>query len=458
MPRLPLISILSSILRRFLDNPLLRRVVRNAGYLFSAQTLSAALSMGQGILTARLLGVEGAGYIGIITQFSSNINRLTSFRMSELVVSFVGEYNVRGRNRHAAAIFKAAILFESVSSIIAFTLVLVLAPLAARVFAHEPALAGLFAFYGLSVLANMMAESATGMLQYFNRFRTIALIAVGQSLLTLLLIVWAFVNRSGLEAIVMAYLIGKLVWAIVTSTAGLWQARVQWGAGWWRNPLSLLSGRWQELIRFAVSTNITGTLTLITRDSEELWLAAFTSPLQVGYYKIARAIMNIVSIPVNPLISTTYREVAREVAGKHWANVRYLLRSGSLLSAIWTLPASLGLIIFGRWVVGLYGAEFLPTSYHCLLILLAGMVVVNVFYWNRTVLLPLGMPVFPTTVHFVAAILKVAGIVLLVPKWGAIGMAFLLSGFFITTVGVLVWKTNYEIRRAEFSPAFAIGE
>ena len=81
----------SALAARFLDNPLFRRVVRNTGYLFSAQTISAAMSFGQGIFTARLLGVEGAGYVGIITQFSSNINRLISSRMAELVVNYLGK-------------------------------------------------------------------------------------------------------------------------------------------------------------------------------------------------------------------------------------------------------------------------------------------------------------------------------------------------------------------------------
>ncbi|MEE8568876.1 MAG: oligosaccharide flippase family protein, partial [Anaerolineales bacterium] len=182
-----LTTFLQFIVERFISHPLMKRVVRNTGYLFSAQTISAAMSMGQGILAARLLGVVGAGYVGIITQFASNINRLTSFRMGQLVVSYIGEFDAKGRNRHAAAVFKAAILAEVGSSLIAFILVVALAPLGARIFAHDPGLTGLFIFYGLSVLANLMYESGNGLLQYFNQFRTIAIVTVVQSLLTLLL-------------------------------------------------------------------------------------------------------------------------------------------------------------------------------------------------------------------------------------------------------------------------------
>jgi O-antigen/teichoic acid export membrane protein len=198
-------------------------------------------------------------------------------------------------------------------------------------------------------------------------------------------------------------------------------------------------------------------LNLITRDSDELWLGAFTSPLQAGFYKIAKAILNVILIPVSPLIQTTYKEVATEIANRRWVNVRYLLRSGSLISAAWTIPASLGLVIFGRWVVGLYGSNFLPTSYISLLIMLVGGAAVNIFYWNRSVLLPLNLPEFPTKVHFVGAVLKVIGIVLLVPQFGALGMSALLSAFFLFTSLVLVFKALQTISKAESIPTSTQG-
>lgn len=416
------------------------------------------MSMGQGVLAARLLGVEGAGYVGIITQFSSNINRLTSFRMGELVISYVGEFSANGRRRQAAAVFKAAMLAEIASSLFAFALVVSLSPLGARIFAHDPNLTGLFMFYGLSILANLMYESGLGLLQFFDQFRMIAIISVGQSVLTLLLIVGAFLTRGGLDMVVFAYLLGKIALALSISMAALWQARVAWGPGWWRVPLSVLADRRSDLVRFALNTNLSGTLKLITRDSEMLWLGAFSTPVQVGYYKIAKAITNLLMMPVMPLITTTYREVAREVASGRWLNVRYLLRSGSILSAIWTLPVSLGLVIFGKWVVAIYGLEFLPTSYSSLLLLLIGVIVVNILFWNRSVLLPLGMPEYPTKVLFIGAIFKVFGMILLVPLWGANGMAVLLTGFFLFTTSVLVWKTLREIRNAELAPAISLGD
>jgi O-antigen/teichoic acid export membrane protein len=415
--------------------------------------------MVQSILAARLLGVELFGLLGVITVFASVVNQLTSFRMGEWVINFVGEFSADGRPRHAAAAFKAGAIAEMTSSILAYILIVILAPLGARFLAHDPTTAWLFPLYGLMVLANLIAESSGGLLQYFDRYRTLAAITVVQSALTLALIIVASVEHAGLVAIVLAYLGGKIFWAVAVTLAALIEASRQWGGGWWLAPLGLLRQRAGRMLRFGVSTNLTSTLTLVTRDSELLWLGALSSPLQVGYYKVARAIINVLLIPVQPLISTTYREVAREIAAREWANVRYLLRSGSLISGAYSVTAAIGLAALGPYVVGLYGANFMPFAYDCLLILLLGVTVVNTLYWNRLILLPLGMPEYPTKVTLVGALGKIALMFALVPSLGALGMAISLSAFFLGTGSVLAWKTLRRIRAsAEASTVAAVGQ
>lgn len=448
---------LTAAARRFFLHPLAQRVLRNSGYLLGAQTSAAALSMMQGILAARLLGVEGLGVLGVITQFSSVINRLTSFRMGELVVSYVSEFNARGDSRRAAAVFKAAGLAEIGSSLVAFGLLAGLAPWAARTLAHRPDTSDEFLLYGLVLLANVMAESSTGLLQVFNRYRILALLTVGQSVVTLGVIAAGFTRGADLPWVLSGYLIGKVIGALGVTAAAFAQAGRAWGADWWQSPLGLLRPQARKLVRFAFSTNLSASLNLVTRDSEVLWLGAFSTPLHVGYYKVALAVTNVLLIPVSPLISTTYREVAREVGERRWPNVRYLLRSGTLLASAWTLPAALGLAIAGPWLIRLYGAEFAP-AYPMLLVLLAGAAIANLLYWNRSVLLPLGFPEFPTKVHLVAAGLKIAGILLFVPSGGGQAMAWLLSSYFAGSALVLVWRTLREIGRAEARlPAPAAG-
>ena len=147
-----MLSRLNDFFSRIIKNELIRRIVLNSGYLFSATGIAAAISMLQSILAGRLLGPSTFGILGSITAFTSVINRFASFRMNELVVRYVGHYEEQGDQQRAAAVFKMAGLLEISGSLVAFVLIWVLAPIGAKLFAGEPDLADWFRVYGLRYL------------------------------------------------------------------------------------------------------------------------------------------------------------------------------------------------------------------------------------------------------------------------------------------------------------------
>jgi O-antigen/teichoic acid export membrane protein len=151
-------------------------------------------------------------------------------------------------------------------------------------------------------------------------------------------------------------------------------------------------------------------------------------------------------MPVSPMPQATYPELSREVAGNNWMNLRYILRQGSLLAFAYSAIAGLFLLIFGKPLISFfYTAEYLP-AYPALLILMIGLLVANTFYWNRISLLSLGLAEYPAKVNFVAALLKVIGIITIVPIYGYLGSATLLSGFYVFSVSLNVRKTFLELR------------
>lgn len=442
-------SRLNKVLQRLFENELIRRIVKNTGYLFSATGISAGLGMLQGILTARLLGVAAFGILGAITMFTSVINKLASFRMGELVVKYIGQYQEKGDSLRSAAVFKIAALTEMLASLIAFGLIWLLAPIGARYFAKDPSMTNYFVIYGLIVLANLISESSVGLLQIFDKFRRMAALSVVQSLVTLALIALAYVKNGGLLEVLLAYLAGKVVGALGMSIVAILEANKRWEKDWWRAPIRLLWPQRRELAGFAISTNISATISLITKDSELLWVSFFRTPLETGYYKLALALSNIVQMPVSPMPQATYPELSREVARNNWGNVRYTLRQGSIMAGGYTLAATIGLILFGKPLIRLiYTPEFLP-AYPALLILLFGLLFANTFYWRRVALLSLGRPDFPAKVNAILAVIKIIGAVLLVPRYGYLVSAGLLAGFYCITSIISVWKVRVLLPELE---------
>jgi len=303
------------------------------------------------------------------------------------------------------------------------------------------------------VLSNLILESSVGLLQIFDRFRPIAILNVSQSAVTLALIAAAYALGGDLRHVLLAYVAGKVVNSVGLTAVALGEATRRWGSGWWSAPLGLLRTDARAIGGFAVSTNLSASLSLITKDSELLWVSLLRNPLEAGYFKLALSLANLVQLPIGPLPQATYPELSREMARRNWTNFRYVLRQGSLLAGGYSLAAAVGLALLGRPLIDLvYGAEFLP-AFPALAILLAGFLIANTFYWHRSALLALDRPDFPTKVNFVLAVLKIAGIFLLVPVFGYMGSAALLAGSYILGVSVSALQVRREIRRREALPA-----
>lgn len=447
-------SRLSRLVERWKDDRLLGSVMRNSGYLLSSNTVSMGLTFLQGLLAAGLLGVTQYGTLGIIISFASNVNRLLSFRMNELVVKYGGQYLAEGRKDLAAGVVKIAALSEGITSGVAYLILILLARWGAATIVKDESAVPWIIFYGLALLANLVTETSTAVLQLGGHYRTQAVLTLLQNILTAGWILAAYLLKGGLTDVIMAYLAGKFLFGIGTAAAAIFRARQLLGVGWQRTPSSLLPHR-REMLRFAISTNLSGTVNMFIRDSELLWIGFFLSTLEAGYYKFSLAIMNVIILPIAPFINTTFPEIARSVALRQWLPLRNLLRRTSLIALAWTALTGMGILIVGPWFLGIFkGGEYLP-SYGVILILFAGYSFANVFFWNRPLLLSFGRPNFPLIVTLLTGLVKTGLMFLLVRRFGVTMQAGLLSAYFIFSIGIIVLRGLVHIRRGQAADQLA---
>jgi len=427
------------------SDPLLRRVVKHSGYLSSSNTIAAALSFVQGILVARLLGADGLGEVTAIIAFVSAVNNLLSFRMSEVVVRHFTPPLVAGRTDEAAAVAKGAGLAEGATSILAFIIMFLLAPWAAQTFLKDPAASKWIVFYGVIILSNIVFETSRGILQSTHRFGQFASINIAQSILTFTLIFIAFLTTSAsIPFVLTAYIAGKTLAGIAIIILTV-QALNENLSGWWRVPLRIYPG-WREFFSFALNTNLNGTVNIFVRDNIPLYIISLTSAAGAGYFRIAMSFINLLMLPVEPFISPTYSEITRTIAEKNFGVTLRLLRRVSSLVAVWVATAGGFILLFGWWLIPfLYGEEYAP-AYPAAVLLLAGYGAANIFSWNRPLLLALGKPTFPLVVAAAVGAVELVFIFKLVPIYGYIAAAAILSAYLVVSVGINVWRGLVEIK------------
>jgi len=430
------------------EDALLRRVVRNSSYLFSSNTVLAILNVLQGVFVARLLGGAGYGLLANVMDFASNTNRLLSFRMSEVLVRYMGEALAQDDQERAAALVKGIGLTEALTSVLAYLVLLALSIWGAQTFADDVTVAYLFRFYGLFLLANLVYETSVGVLQTTDKFNRVAHANFYQGIATTLLIVAAFVLNLGIAGILTAYLIGKAIAAIMIAVFAVRELNARLGSAWRRVPLSRVTD-WQSILRFALSTNLNGTVNLFARDNIRLYLAIFLPNAQVGYFRLASHLINLVMLPIEPFTWPTYAEITRTVAQKQWQATRKLLKQVSAIAGVWTLLAGGGLVALGWWIIPfLYGSQMAP-AYAALVILLVGYAVANVFNWNRPLLLALGHPTYPLMVAAITGAIEIALIFLLLPGSNYLVGAAIFSAYLVVSIAWNVLRGLTFIQREE---------
>ncbi len=446
-------KILTSI-KNWLDDRILKRVVKNAGYLILSNLISVFLT----IYITRLLGVYNYGVLGLITSYVTNVNKLFSFRMNEMVVRYVGEAFEKEDLPKTAALIKFAALIETITSILAFLFMALTAKAGARILLDDESLYPLIIFYGTTILTGFAMETSNGVLRVINRYRSIALVSLLQNVLVLLIVLFASKTGLGLNAILFAYFIGKAILGIVPVILNLVWLPKFLGRNWLKMPLSLVTDR-KNILKFTISTNISSTINILARDGELLWVGALLSPLYAGYYKTAMTVINMVLTPINPLIDTSYPELNRAVVAKKWHRVRRLVSKMTIISLIWTGAAFVGLLFLGKQLLfnpvifgpihfQIFKEEYLP-AYKIIMILMAGYGLANVFFWNRTLLLAFSDAGYASSVSFYSMLIKVFFTIVLVPRGPYVTESVLLSAYLAGSVLVMMIHGLAQLRRKE---------
>jgi O-antigen/teichoic acid export membrane protein len=283
-------------------------------------------------------------------------------------------------------------------------------------------------------------------LQVTGRIRYQGTIHLIQSFLSLCIVIAAFFLPNALWTVLLAYLSGKVILGLGLFFTAQFQLRRELGADWWKTPLMPFAQS-RDLVRFAISSNISATIIKVFRESEPLWVGYFLSTEAVGYYKAAYTLVSFLSVPADPLIAATYPEINRLIVQKAWPSLRSFLRRITSLAFAVNAAAALGFVFLGKFVLSLYTghAEFVA-AYPTLLALFVGLAFNYTLFWNRPLLLSLGLPDFPIWVTLTVGLIKVALAFWLIPQYGILAAGALLSFYYIASVGVMAWRGVKEIR------------
>lgn len=421
------------------------RLLMNSSWVLGGNVAFICIGAAQGIVVAHALGVEQFGILTLVITFVTVVTRLTAFRMDEFIVKYVTEALADDCKERVAAIIKTSVIVEVATSFVTFLFVLMVAAIASDWFLPAPGSGALISMYAVVVLVNVVGETTFGLMQVLNQFRLNSILRTAGKAVSFILVIVATLWWPGTVGILLAYIGGSLITAVFLVVAVVRTINRRLEKRWWCVPLRTLRESRRPMIEFILSTNISGTLSVLIREGDPLLLGYFCNPTAVGYFKVARSLVALVMAPVVPLSQTIYREVAHTVAQQDWVQMRRLLRKTTWVSSAYVFPASLLFAASSVWLIAfLYGQQFIPAA-PALWILLAGLAFDQVFSWARRALLALGRADFPPKVEGLLAILKVGGAIVLLPAYSYLGNAALMSVLAVVGAYLLTRKVYKEM-------------
>jgi O-antigen/teichoic acid export membrane protein len=105
----------------------------------------------------------------------------------------------------------------------------------------------------------------------------------------------------------------------------------------------------------------------------------------------------------------------------------------------------------GWWIIPfLYKKQASPV-YPVLLILIAGYGFASIFQWNRSLFLSFGKAGYPILISTLVGVIELALMSYLVPIYGYLMMAIILSGYFIVSIGLISLRGLWEVRRRQMA-------
>jgi O-antigen/teichoic acid export membrane protein len=428
-----------------------RKLVRNVGVLTVANMAGAALSFLQGILVARWLGPELYGVAALVMSYPSLLHAFLDTRSAEASVKYLSEFAANGERERILAMCKLGYVVDLATAGLMFLTVFLTGQWAADRIAHRPEASGLLIVYAAAFLPRALVGTSYAVLVTLGRFPLIALLDILTTIVRVSLVLGAVLSGWKVAGIVwgnaLAMSLGGFAYIL---TAAILTSRA-WAAFPWQGNWRALTGRHRQILSFLAYNNLNAMLGMIPKQLDTILLGYFRTPVEVGYYKLARNLSGAVGYLVNPLQSVVYPDFTRL-----WGREdRDALRRRVQRLAIY-VGAPLGVAVLGGtllipWGIPLLvGRDYYPTVVITQLLFI-GAAVWGTFFWLRPLYFAMGLVRRWAVGMGVYSALFLLLSMLSVPSWGYMGLTCSLvtaTVLFHVGMSLVIYATDRQGRKS----------
>ena len=319
----------------------LRRLLKNVGWLVSGNALSAGLGLITLALTARALGPAGLGVLALVEAYARLVDRLLRLEPWQAVIKYGAEALEHGRDDRFGQLLKFAFLLDLGGALLASLIALGGAFLVGPWFGFDQQTSELAAVYSLTIMLSLGA-TPTAVLRLFDRFALFAALDVVLAVLRLAAVALAWASGAGLWTFLLIALAAQ-IGRPLSLLALAWRELFRHGrAGCWRESLTGVTRNFAGLWDFIWWLNLSVLIRKSTRELDTLLVGALLDPAAVGIYHVAKRLGDAALKVGTPIQQAVFPDIARLWTCRQIARLRRTVLHVNLVAAS---IAALGLAV-----------------------------------------------------------------------------------------------------------------
>lgn len=424
-----------------------RGFARDSSLLTLASGVAMAGYFGQIALISHLLGLEEYGVFAIAVSFVALISGVFDVQVGDTAIAFAAD-KLEDELEGAAGVFQFGYVVEIVTGVVAFLVVLVLAPFAGPWLVGDDG-ALLFVLYGLTLLAGTTTATSTSLLRLLGRFGAILRIIMTREVLRIATIAFVLVVFETLTSVALALVVLEAVVGALSAIAAARAFSTRSGLSLWHRSLAAARDVRRSMLRMIFHTNLITYAKLVVTQAPTLVLGALRPPVEVGAYKVGMAIASAVEKPADPAWKAIMPRLAKLWSAQRIADIRQVIRQATLLAAIVLGIGSVVVLVLRDPLLRLVGGQEAAALASTVLVLgLLGTIANGLVFWNTPLIYSARRAATAMRAYVLTAVVLMPVLILCCDQWGANGAAAAVLLATVTLNAVLTWSALSLLRES----------
>ena len=426
-------NLLSNITTSF--DSITKRLAKNTSLLFLGGGFATLLNTIQAIVAARWLGSAEYGYYALVIAAVGLVMQFADFRTWEVLISLLPRALSKASEDNPKDLVSSLFLIDLISGAFTVLVILLLSSTLAGIVAGDAELEPLINLYAWIAPGMLISNGiVVGVLRVLDKFAWITWKSILTSIVQLSFVVVALSIGFGLRGV----LISVVASQYFDMTIGLFMALRSWKFEVKTGLIGRGLGFFSTLRkhgRYLINIWMSGTIKGIQNRADVLLLGYLASPSAVGKYRLSLDLVGNLTRLGSPVQDTVLPIISELEASKEGKKIRRVIIQTSGFLAALLVPVFIVVLFFGETIVlFLLGVEYRGTG-SVMTILALGITISTILVWSRPLLVAQLRVREANLIAVAGGVFEVLLILLLVPKWQAVGAAAALTGMYILSAG-----------------------